>query len=84
MPILASGKPHRTSAPTVLVENPLDPGDYRFQLVCADDAGNLSAPAQITVTVTSPTRVDPRLFGTRVTLQPATVLRGRANLRPRE
>jgi hypothetical protein len=38
----------------VLVENPLSPGQHRFELVVVDDSDNASAPAQLVVTVLNP------------------------------
>ena len=44
-------KPHRSREPQVVVENPLQPGRYRFSLVVVDDADNESAPFELAVTV---------------------------------
>ena len=62
MAILATGRPVASAQPTLLVENRLEPGSYRFQLVCVDDAGNVSEPAQITVTVRARTIVRPEII----------------------
>lgn len=51
MPVLTAGKTVRSAKPTLLVENAFKPGAYRFELVVVDDAGNVSAPASLTVTV---------------------------------
>jgi hypothetical protein len=74
MPELVPGKTVASRAPTLLVENRLDLGAWRFRLTVLDDEGNESAPADLVVTVTKepvigPTRpdvvvrptVDPRL-----------------------
>lgn len=37
--------------PTVVVQGPLDPGTYVYQLVVEDDSGNLSQPATTTVKI---------------------------------
>ena len=44
-------KPHRSREPQVVVENPLQPGRYRFSLVVVDDADNESVPFELAVTV---------------------------------
>ena len=69
----------RSARPTLLVENPFEPGRYRFQLECVDDAGNVSDPVQLVVTV-MPRVVrepreprdprEPRPFDPRVIVQP--------------
>jgi hypothetical protein len=38
--------------PSVVVQSPLDPGTYVYQLVVEDNFGNLSQPAKATVTIT--------------------------------
>lgn len=40
----------------MLVENPLDPGRYRFSLVVVDSADNESVPFELVVTVVARTR----------------------------
>lgn len=37
--------------PSVVVQGPLDPGTYVYQLVVEDDLGNLSQPATTTVKI---------------------------------
>jgi hypothetical protein len=54
MPVFEVDKAVASTKPTVTVENRLPAGRFRFQLVCIDDAGNASEPAQITVTVRQP------------------------------
>ena len=53
MTLLVPGEGFATSNPQLHVENLLEPGSYRFQLVVVDDAQNESVPADIIVTVTS-------------------------------
>ena len=82
MPVLATGRMVRSAQPTLLVENAFEPGGYRFQLVCVDDAGNASEPAQITVTV-RPRVVFPRpdvVVPERIVVEP---VRPRTPIRPR-
>ena len=51
MPVLEPSKTFLSREPILLVENKLEPGRHLFELVCVDDAGNASKPAQIIVTV---------------------------------
>jgi hypothetical protein len=51
MPVLTPGTPLATSKPMLLVENKLAAGSAVFTLVVADQDGNLSAPAQLKVTI---------------------------------
>jgi hypothetical protein len=44
-------KPFTTTKPTVLVDQCLRPGAYRFQLVVVNDAGVSSKPVEVIVTV---------------------------------
>jgi hypothetical protein len=37
---------------SVVVQSPLEPGTYVYQLVVEDDLGNLSQPAKTTVKIT--------------------------------
>ena len=53
MAVLVPGRGFATSNPQLHVENVLEPGSYRFQLVVVDDAQNESVPADLTVLVTS-------------------------------
>jgi hypothetical protein len=76
MPTLATGRPFRSAVPTLLVENALPPGRFRFQLVVIDAAGLASDPALLTVEVrrgpigpVNPTRPD-IVTGGRVTPTP--------------
>ncbi len=62
MAILATGRMVASAQPTLLVENRLEPGSYRFQLVCVDDAGNASEPAMLTVTVRQRTVIRPEII----------------------
>jgi hypothetical protein len=51
MPVLSPNKAVRSAKPQILVENPLEPGRYHFQLIVVDDANNASAPAELVVQV---------------------------------
>ena len=51
----ATDKPVRSKVPEVVVENPLEPGRYRFSLVVVDDSDNESAPFELTVTIVEQT-----------------------------
>jgi hypothetical protein len=59
MPILAPGQVLRSRAPTLLVENRLEAGDWRFRLTVVDDSGNESAPTDLVVRVAAPTPTRP-------------------------
>ena len=48
---LVAGKPFRSRSPTLVVDNKLGIGSYKFQLVVVDDEGNLSASHELVVTV---------------------------------
>lgn len=63
MPQLKANKTVTRKTPSLTVTNPFKPGKYRFRLQVKDDAGNLSAPAEISVTVVKKrlTRIDRRL-----------------------
>jgi hypothetical protein len=66
MATLTPLQPFVSGEPTVLVENKLPPGSFRFQLVCVDEAGNESAPAEITVNVREAVQINPDIFRTRI------------------
>lgn len=51
MPELSPGKPVTSKIPELLVENKLEAGRYRFELVVVDDSGLESAPAELVVSV---------------------------------
>jgi hypothetical protein len=77
------GKTVRSTEPTVRVDTLLDPGSYRFQLVVLDNARNVSAPAQLIVSVRTPpitpirptTPITPTTLVTPVTpVRPTTVV----------
>jgi hypothetical protein len=70
MAILATGRTVASAQPTLLVENRLEPGSYRFQLVCVDDAGNASAPALLTVTVQRRIVIRPEIPRERIVVEP--------------
>lgn len=53
MPAFGPGQVHVTAEPFIQVD-PLPPGVYRFRLEAVDAAGNVSAPAEWSVTVTAP------------------------------
>jgi hypothetical protein len=59
MPVLAPGTMVRSRTPTVLVENRLEAGNWRFRLTVVDDAGNESAPAELVVRVVAPSPSGP-------------------------
>jgi hypothetical protein len=56
MPVLTPGIAVRSRAPTMLVENRLEPGSWRFRLTVVDDAGIESAPAELVIRVVEPIR----------------------------
>ena len=66
MATLTPLKPFVSGEPTVLVENSLPAGSFRFQLVCVDEAGNESAPAELTVSVREATQINPDIFRNRI------------------
>ena len=66
MATLTPLEPFRSAESTVLVENPLPAGRFRFQLVCVDEAGNESDPAELTVIVREPIRINPDIFRDRI------------------
>ena len=45
------GVPVTTTTPTVVVDAGLPAGERRFELVVTDQAGNVSRPMQVTVTI---------------------------------
>jgi hypothetical protein len=51
--IFEPNKPFATAKPTVLVDKGLRPGQYRFQLVVANAAGQTSKPVEVIVTIES-------------------------------
>lgn len=63
MPQLKPNKTIKRNGPKLTVTNAFKPGKYRFRLQVKDDAGNLSDPAELTVTVVKQggTRVNPRV-----------------------
>ena len=58
MPVLEPRETYLSDEPMLLVENKLEPGKHLFELVCVDDTGNASKPAQIIVTVVEPPLFD--------------------------
>lgn len=58
MPAFAPGQVHVTADPFIHVD-PLPAGTYRFRLEVVDSAGNVSAPAEHTLTVTAPPQPQP-------------------------
>ena len=65
MPKLKPNTPVTRSNPVMAIGSDFEPGRYVFRLQVHDDAGNLSKPVQITVTVTKPgRRVRPRQIET--------------------
>jgi hypothetical protein len=59
MTLLVPGRAFATSNPQLHVENVLEPGTYRFQLVVVDDSQNESVPADLIVLVRPRGRLDP-------------------------
>jgi hypothetical protein len=53
MALLTAGETLRSKTPTLLVENRLAPGSYRFRLVVIDNDRNPSAPVELLVKVVS-------------------------------
>lgn len=51
MPQFAPNRPVRSRGRQVMVENQLEPGEYRFQLVVVGTNGIESDPAELVVTV---------------------------------
>lgn len=81
------GQPVRSRQAMQLVENPFDPGRYRFQLVVVDRDGRESEPAELAVTVlqrgtTGPVRPGRVVIPTEVIRSPIEVLRPRRPGRP--
>ena len=54
MAVFKPDQPIETEKPVVEVENKLEPGTYRFELIVIDDEGNKSAPALALVNVIKP------------------------------
>lgn len=54
MPSFFVGQTHVTSAPLFGVDPVAQPGRYRFRLEVEDQSGNVSAPAEVVVTVFRP------------------------------
>lgn len=61
-----SGKTVTSTEPIVTVENLLQAGSWTFRLVCVDEAGNESDPAELTVVVREPIRINPDIFRDRI------------------
>ena len=81
---LVPDKPHRSKEPQVLVENPLEPGRYRFSLVVVDDANNESVPFELVVSVFERVRpVRPEIIREEPILRRPIVLDSLRNIRPR-
>jgi hypothetical protein len=51
MPVLTAGKPLTTTNPVLVVENKFPAGVVTFALAVVDQFGNVSAPAQLRVTI---------------------------------
>ena len=66
MALFTSGSTVISTEPTITVENLLQAGSWTFRLVCVDDAGNESDPAELTVNVREPTRINPDIFRDRI------------------
>jgi hypothetical protein len=54
MSLLTANQPLSTTTPLLLVENKLAAGTFVFSLTVVDNSGNVSAPAQLRVTVAAP------------------------------
>ena len=50
---LEPNKPFESPKPTIVIDAGLRPGDYRFQLVVANDRGQRSQPVEVIVTIES-------------------------------
>lgn len=59
MPVLTPGKTVRGTAPTLLVENPFEAGDYVFRLEVVGQSAQVSPPVNLTVRVFKPLVVRP-------------------------
>src|SRR5215218_4078744 len=59
MPVLVPGVAVRSRRPTLLVENDLAVGSWRFRLTVVDDAGLESRPADLVVRVVGLPRAGP-------------------------
>lgn len=55
MPLLTPNAPFSSTTPLISVDNKLAPGVFLFSLMVVDNSGNVSAPAQLRVTVVMPT-----------------------------
>lgn len=60
MTVLTPDVPLTVSAPSLLVENKLAPGKYRFRLVVIDDQGLSSEPTELTVSILEASPPPPR------------------------
>ncbi|HEY6815472.1 MAG TPA: hypothetical protein VI168_08040 [Croceibacterium sp.] len=82
---LVPGKPHRSKEPQVVVDNPLEPGRYRFSLVVLDDADNESVPFEFVVSVVEQVRpvLRPEILREEPILRRPIVLDSLRNIRPR-
>lgn len=78
MAVFTTGQTIQTTTPTVLVENKLEAGTYRFRLVVIDDEKNASQPTELTVTIL-PQRT---LTQPVLTAEAEAVLRANPVLRP--
>jgi hypothetical protein len=47
-------KPFSSTHPTILVSGLVNPGEYQFQLIVTDQAGNSSQPATVSVIIEPP------------------------------
>jgi hypothetical protein len=77
MPILAPGMATRSHQPTLLVENTLEAGSWRFRLTVVNESGSESDPAELVVRVVQPPGppgpirpVDPRILPSPPTPEP--------------
>jgi hypothetical protein len=78
VPVLTQGAALRSRQPTVLVENRLEAGSWRFRLTVVDDAGVESSPAELIVRVVQRTvppgpvvRPDPIVVRPQPVVEPA-------------
>lgn len=87
MPVFVPDRPVRSRQASQLVENPFDPGRYRFRLVVVGRDGSESEPAELTVIVlrrgtTGPTRPDRVVIPTDILRRPIEPIRPRRPGRP--
>ena len=78
MPILTPNTPFISKTPLISVDNKLAAGTFTFSLTVVDDSGNISAPAQLRVTVVKPITPDPSILPPELTTLSPIPLRARS------